>query len=292
MKKIQDVLHKALPKIIWLTLYGLIIGAYVWPLLSLADTPPQSRVVWDKRPIPITLTVGQERLVHFPSDVRYWMPESIRDRVSMLSANGVVYITAHMPLETTRIRVQSLVTHTMYLLDLNTSDIEQHRSDIVVTDQDFVENVAKQASSNDTASSGDWFVRLTRYAAQTLYAPERLHPSDRDITSIRLAHLHSLPLIRGGFIKAIPLRSWRGGGYTVTAVQLRNLTSEHIDIVHEATRAERAMHRLLVLDEDIRGDWLALTTQHRALAPRESGGEWTTLYVISQRSFDESMERF
>lgn len=292
MKQWKETFRKIVPKLLGYLLYGLIIGGFILPLASLANEPMYTRIIWDKRPIAVSLSVGEERLVHFPSDVRYWVPESIRDRVSILSANGVVYLTALVPFDRTRIRVQSLETHTMYLLDVDTHSMQTHHTDVVITDADFVGNEAKDHAPTNKKGSGDWFVRLTRFAAQSLYAPERLHPVDREIHTVRLTQKQSIPLIRGGFIEATPIRSWRGGGYTITAIKLRNLTSEPIDIVHEANQAERAMNRLLVLNDDVRGEWLALTAQHRALAPRGNSGAVTTLYVISSRSFDESKERF
>lgn len=291
MKKIGRYLRIVIPKILWVALYGLIIAAYVWPLASIANTVKHERVLWDKRPIPLALAVGDERLVHFPTDVRYWIPESIRDHVSIISANGVVYITALAAFDESRIRVQSMTTHTMYLVDVRATESDTHYPDLVVTDKEHVVNSAKERDEEES-STGDWFVRLTRFASQKLYAPERLHPKDSEVNSIRLTRRTPIPLIRGGFIEATPLSSWRGGGLTVTAIQLRNLTSEEIRIVHEANQAERAFERLLVIRDDVRGDWLAITAQHQALKASGKHADTTTLYVISQRSFEENKERF
>ena len=41
-----------------------------------ADGP--ERVLWDKRPIKVHIQQGQERIIHFPDDVRYWLPDSIK----------------------------------------------------------------------------------------------------------------------------------------------------------------------------------------------------------------------
>lgn len=295
MKNIIHWLNVIFPRLVWGCILGLIISAYFYPFVALADQPlqekpSQERVMWDKRPVDLALVIGQERMVHFPTDVRCWVPEAIRDKVSLMSANGVVYITALRPFERTRIRIQSLQSQRMYLLDAHAADAGTHADTLIVTDSDYITNAAKLDESESKSGAGDWFVRLTRFAAQSLYAPERLHPTDKDITPIRVTLRSALPLVRGGFIEATPIRSWRGGGFSVTAVRIQNLTDEPIDIVHEATPAEWAMNRLLDLETDIRGHWLAITAQHRDLAPRSEAGAVSTLYLISDRPFSESRE--
>ena len=66
------------------------------------------RVLWDKTPINVALSINKERIIHFPTDVRYWVPEFLNDKISILSANGVLYIEAHETFDKTRIRVQAL----------------------------------------------------------------------------------------------------------------------------------------------------------------------------------------
>ena len=61
-----------------------------------ANTNPSSelpeRVVWDHRAIPVHIQTGQERTVHFPEAVRYWMPDHLSLKLTALSANGVLYL--------------------------------------------------------------------------------------------------------------------------------------------------------------------------------------------------------
>ena len=40
--------------------------------------PAVERVVWDKRPIAVHIQRNQERIIHFPDDVRYWLHDSLK----------------------------------------------------------------------------------------------------------------------------------------------------------------------------------------------------------------------
>lgn len=244
------------------------------------------RTLWTKKPIPVGLVIGQERLIHFPVDVRYWIPASIENAISILAANGVLYVTAYTPFESTRIRVQALDTQKMYLLDLMTVEQGQVSEELIVVDEEHVSNQSKELKS--FPSGDDWYVRLIRFASQSLYAPERLMPADSAIHPIRMNSTKPVMLVRGGDIEAIPVNSWRGGGFHITAVRLRNLSSEPLAIVHEASRVVRLFERTLILASDIRGEWLAAATQHTTLGPGGMHDDRTTLYLISEHPFMES----
>lgn len=264
------------------------------------------RVVWNKHPIAVALRVGEERLIHFPDDVRYWLPDYLSNAVTVLAVNGVMYITAHREFDTTRIRVQSLNNRTIYLLDVSASVETHSTTELIVMTAASTANQAKSyPSENDLPDNHlpdnnhadnkrtsrlafDWFIRLTRYVAQSLYAQERLLPSDRGIYEVRLAEPNPIPLIRGGHIRAIPIKSWRGGGYYLTAVKIQNMSDHKIDIIHKSN-TRKNNQQSLVLSRDLRGDWLAVTPQHTTLGARNHQ-DVSTLYLLSQRSFGESLQ--
>ena len=266
------------------------IVCFIFALLSIsvnvkANEPSVERVLWKKRPIPFHLSIGQERLAHFPSDIRYWIPTSLDDSVSILAVNGVLYITAHQAFDKTRIRVQELASQKVYLLDVSASKDVLTHSELIVMNPERNENKSSENGSDELVF--DWFVRLTRFAAQSLYAQERLMPSSDDIRPVRINSKDAVYLVRGGDIEAIPIQSWRGGGYYVTAVRIRNLSSDEVHIKHRASTAIRLIQRTIILDNDIRGDWLAVTPQHTTLKPAGQD-DVTTLYLLSSRTFTES----
>lgn len=246
-----------------------------------ADTP--ERVLWDKRPINVQLQIGHERLIHFPDEVRFWLPDSIKHKVSALAANGVLYIKAFEHFPGTRIRVQGLSHHQVYLLDVTSSDRKTVNDELIVMTQESVRNRSKENSPLTTTE--DWRIRLTRYAAQQLYAPERLLDGDSEIKRVLLELSTPVALIRGGLVEAVPIASWQGHSLTVTAVKLRNISQRSLQLQFD----DSISRQVLDLVRDIRGDWLTATVQHDHLGPAGNENDTTTLYLISDQSFMESL---
>ena len=252
--------------------------------MTLADpTPAAERIVWDKRPIAVHIQRDQERIIHFPSDVRYWLPDSLQRKVSVVSANGVLYIRAAEPFPATRIRVQSLIDQTIYLLDVTANDAKSVSDEMIIMKPDAVVNQAKDQTLNRKAD--DWRVRLTRYAAQQLYAPERLLRGDSQIKRIPIDTEPFIPLVRGHRINALPIAAWQGGGYTVTAIRIRNNTQQKQSLVFAASPKSDSIN----LASALRGRWLTAATQHSSLGAAGDETDTTTLYLVSDRPFVESL---
>ncbi len=247
----------------------------------LADA--SERVLWDKRPINVHLQVGNERIIHFPDDVRYWLPDTVKRHVSVLAANGVLYIRAMEPFPTTRLRIQGLNDQQVYLLDITASEVAAVSDELIVMTKKNTRNRSKEATAYRTTE--DWRIRLTRYAAQQLYAPERLVDGDSAIKRIPVESKTSVPLIRGGLIETVPIASWQGHGLTVTAVRVRNLSRQSLQLQFERSDSLQALD----LSYLVRGDWLTATLQHDRLGAMGDETDTTTLYLVSNRSFVESL---
>jgi integrating conjugative element protein (TIGR03749 family) len=256
------------------------------------------RVIWNKQPIPVALVVGNERLIHFPSDIRYWIPETLESAVTVIAANGVLYIQSKQPFLKTRIRVQDIATQRIYLLDMVSQETGHYPKNVMVTNKQDV--VSLTASVDPQQPAVDWPIRLIRFAAQSLYAPERLSPSDHQIRRISVDP-GPVSLLRGGDTESTPLGQWQGGGLYVTAVLVRNLTDQTIEIapVREAhgtldipidtpLDTSTDSKRTLFLDQDVRGTWLYAATQHSVLHPAGDDADRICLYLVSRRSFAEA----
>ena len=256
-------------------------------LLTLASATviadASERVLWDKRPISVHLQVGYERIIHFPDDVRYWLPDTVKRHVSVLAANGVLYIRAMEPFPTTRLRIQGLNDQQVYLLDITASEVAAVSDELIVMTKKNTRNRSKEATAYRTTE--DWRIRLTRYAAQQLYAPERLVDGDSAIKRIPVESKTSVPLIRGGLIEAVPIASWQGHGLTVTAVRVRNLSRQSLQLQFDRSDSLQALD----LSYLVRGDWLTATLQHDRLGAMGDETDTTTLYLVSNRSFVESL---
>jgi integrating conjugative element protein (TIGR03749 family) len=123
------------------------------------------------------------------------------------------------------------------------------------------------------------YVALTRFAAQQLYAPERLLRELEGVYRVPVPDRGTVPLVRTAAIlaeiEATPLASWADEtGLYVTAVRLRNRTARHV-----------------VLDPRtaLRGEWLAATFQHARLFPAGHEADTTAVYLISARPFADAL---
>ena len=248
------------------------------------------RIFWNKTPVSITLKTGSERLIHFPSMVRVKPPkETTSDDLKVTVVDNVVYLKALNDFPMGRMNVQafnhkagSFEGGVIYLLDLSaqrqggTEQIKiidkTHSTLTATTLLEQSPNALTQAISLPQLPNVD-MVELVRYVAQQLYAPERLMPSHPAIyqTPLRVKFLKSL--YRGGELQATPLASWKGGGLYVTAVKLQNQT-----------------HLPLTLDPRLfRGQWRSRTLQHTGLSRYQSEADTTTVYLVSDRPFHESL---
>jgi len=243
------------------------------------DSRGPERVVWRKTPIAIPLIVGEERLIHFPESVSIGLPQSLTARLRSQSINGTLYLLARQSFESTRVMVRSENGGPLFVLDLSAALSSEERPPLpdvqVVLD---TSKVAAGSDGSDTDSAetttgnrfSPWgYVALTRYAAQQLYAPERLVPNTPGVVAIPV-QVAPVGLLRGGGVEAVPVAAWKAGLHYVTAARLTN---------HSA--------KAVILDpRELRGAWLAATFQHNRLLPSGSDEDTTVVYLISDRPFD------
>lgn len=118
------------------------------------------------------------------------------------------------------------------MLDITASETAAASDELIVMTKENSRNRSKEATAYKTIE--DWRIRLTRYAAQQLYAPERLVDGDSAIKRIPVESKTSIPLIRSGLIEAEPIASWQTNaepmGLTVTAVRVRNLSRQSLQL--------------------------------------------------------------
>lgn len=269
-------------------IYKLLLITHLLILSVITSAKEHSeRVLWQKKPIVVALTINEERIVHFPTGIRYWLPEFLEGKASVLAANGVLYITAYEHFEKTRIHIQSLESQKIYLLDLIAGEDYQVSSEIIITDKDTVKSQSSPIVK--PLKKSDWYVRLTRFAAQTLYSAEHLMPSDKEITRVNINRTKTIPLVRGGDIEAMPIGAWRGGGLYITAVRIKNVSNKRISIANNKSAIKTTASRFLALNTDLRGAWLAATAQHHYLGAAGGKDDRTSVYLISSRAFMESL---
>ncbi len=240
--------------------------------------PEEARSLpWNGRPLSIELRPGRERIVFFPGRVRVRIPSALSQLLRTQIIHEAVYWTALDHFDTQRIVVHQEAPPggtraRLYLVDLAaTPKGAATPLRVRVVDEDAQEQrfEARALPANPPE------MILTRFAAQRLYAPQRLLPKNE---AIRRLPVHALgedfPLLRGVLLRWRMLASWRGYGLHLTALQLENQTRQR-----------------LVLDaRRLRGNWRAVTFHHRELHPADSPGDSTVAYLVSRRSFVDSLK--
>jgi integrating conjugative element protein (TIGR03749 family) len=234
--------------------------------------------VWKRTPIAITLPVGKERFVTFPSEVQFGynselLPPSI---LRVENDNRTLYLLAKKPFATQRVEAK-LANGDIILLDISAKkEASNNPIDIVLPKRSGSLN-NESAGNNNVSSASVNYVTLTRYAVQQLYAPRRLLKVSMSITRFPMDTMHVVPLFYDDSAVAMPLASWRGGNLYVTALLIKNQ-------LHQSLRLDS---RLLC------GNWKAASFYPQTtLLPKGTpiNRDTSTLFVVSNRPFSQAIQ--
>ncbi|MCD6047013.1 MAG: uncharacterized protein K0S08_660 [Gammaproteobacteria bacterium] len=264
----------------------------------------ESHFVWNGDPIPLTLPIGKEKRIVFPTPVTVDVKGVLSsDQLQVIDNDKSLYLTALKPFANTRIYITLNNSQEVVLLDVQSSDkgsvsttyidVKQNNnvpalktsnaSGAEITTRIFHAGLdeglsASETNSTSSMSEGDTYVALTRYAWQQLYAPTRLlaNPLGISRSSMQTEQLQS-SLVYGDKVIAHPLASWTLNNLYITAISLRNQYS------HPAT-----VH----IPQDLCGNWVAAVLYPRAQLSSAGNklSDSTTLFVLSRESFNKATE--
>ena len=175
--------------------YGLILLA---GLLMSGVANAVELMKWERIPLQVPLTVGQERIVFVDKNVRVGFPPALNNKLRIQSTGGVVYLDASEAFPVTRLELQNKENGEIILLDVSAAPGKTTREPVkIVYDGEVASATAsdKQSVSSDGDSNGHKEkqsdsgsttpdhrpaklsaplpVVLTRYAAQNMYGPLR-----------------------------------------------------------------------------------------------------------------------
>jgi integrating conjugative element protein (TIGR03749 family) len=259
--------------------------------------PDADRVVFNRVPVRITLPVNAERLIGLPAVMAVHVPEAFEALVQTQIIDRTLYIKALAEFAAIRVVAEELSTGRQIPIDfVAVKGRAMNPVEIVVPGMaQSGMNTANRASgqlghSTHAASSGVHqqpqdphhnqqheqppveldMVALTRYAAQSLYAPARLSPSQPGVTTQTISAKPIKHLYRGYGIATTPIAAWRSGNLYVTAVRFTNQSpiAQTLDL------------------QELRGSWLAATAQHTRLLGSASADSETTVYLVCDKPFD------
>ncbi len=255
----------------WIPIIGL-----CWllaPSIALPAPETPERIEWNKTPIKLVLRVDQERQIRFPAAVRIGVPPSVEASLRTQSVDGTVYLLARQAFDIIRVMVRETGSGRTYLLDLRAVETggSSQPVEIFVPGPPNPEESATDAETTVPAPTFG-YVGLTRFAAQQMYAPQRLLYEPPGISRVPLAD-EAIELLRGATVEATPLIGWRAGALYLTAVKLTNTAGQPV-----------------VLDpRRLRGRWLTATFQHARLFPAGDEADTSCVYLISTRPFEASL---
>lgn len=232
---------------------------------------------WDRKPLPIDLPVGSERIIVLDRNVRVGLPKAIADPdvLRVQSAGGAIYLKAYEAFDTQRVRIQDVETSQVVLLDVTamTSGASSEKIKIVIPDvgkpsEDTEQPDASAESADKPAPVGTPVpVVMIRFAAQSLYAPVRTIKPVPGLNRVAMRLPDSLPSLLPSLpVSAVPVAAWKLNGWTVTAVKLSN----------------RDPWRTFELDPRwLQGDLHSAVFMHPTLGSRGSVEDTTTVFIVT-----------
>lgn len=232
-------------------------------------------LVWDKTPIDITLPVDQERMISFPGVVKFGydedaLPPSI---LNVVNNNGTVYLTAKKAFQSEPIQILLVKSGKIILMNIAAQPgVSDTPVDIILSGDSTTES--SKGSGDAPMVKSINYGALIQFAAQQLYAPERLLTDPNNIFRTPMETKNQVPLLLDGSVLANPLISWREGDAYITAVQVYN--NENFAIT---------------LDPAVFcGQWQMAAFYPRKTIERQSvSNDNTTVFLISTQPFGQAI---
>lgn len=246
---------------------------------------------WERIPLQVPLTVGQERIVFVNKNVRVGFPPTLNSKLRIQSTGGAVYLDASEAFPVTRLELQDKENGELILLDVSAAPGKTTREPVkIVYDGEVATATArdKQSVSSDGDSTGRGAqqtdnqtakadrkpaklnaplpVVLTRYAAQNMYGPLRTVEAVPGISPVSLKLPSSITtLMPSEPISVTPMAAWSLQGSSVIALQVRN----------------RSPGKVILDPRALEGQFMTAAFQHRWLGRAGTPEDTTVLYLVT-----------
>ncbi|AZF10269.1 hypothetical protein C4J93_2071 [Pseudomonas sp. R2-37-08W] len=243
------------------------LGLTLTLMLSGAAAQAVELMHWERLPLAVPLVINQERVVFVDEAVRVGVPSTLKDKLRVQSTGGTLYLRASEAIAPTRLQLQSVKTGEIILLDIAATAGDQPLEPVRVLKNAQVQASGVESSTVPVPERTPIPVALTRYAAQSLYAPLRTVESLPGVRRVPLNLRTELPtLLPTENLSSTPIAAWRLGDYWVTAVKLRNRSSETVQL--DPRRLQATL--------------FAATFQHTFLGPVGSAEDTTIAYLVTR----------
>lgn len=244
----------------------LVIGVTVLLVLCGGLAQAVELMRWERLPLAVPLVIGQERVVFVDEAVRVGLPSALTGKLRVQSTGGTLYLRAAEAIAPTRLQLQSVATGEIILLDIAATPGDQPLEPVRIIQSAPVQSTERE-SRTTPAERTPIPVALTRYAAQSLYAPLRTVESLPGVRRVPLKQRNELPpLLPSENVSNTPIAAWRLADYWVTAVKLRNRGAEAVQLDPRRLQAQL----------------FAAAFQHAFLGPVGSAEDTTVAYLITR----------
>ena len=237
-------------------------------------------VVWDKTPIHITLPINQERQIQFPLALTV-LDSDMDETLEVVKSQDVIYLNALAEFTKKRLVVQLMPDGDVIVLTISAvkeaTDVTP--IEVVVPGPEVRPNEVSaeaEASASHSPKEAEYNpVQLTRYAIQSLYAPERLLSTPAGVVRSPMRTHKHIALVNKASVLARPLISWQGGDLYVTAIELKNELKKAIEIK----------------PTDLVGNWQTASFYPTNFLHPRGKNDSTTVFVVSNRPFGEALSQ-
>lgn len=243
---------------------GLCLLAFLAAMYADSEDLDVQELIYSDQPLEIRIPVDIPAEIRLSEPAEFGIPEVLSDSLQIENLASTVYLTAKTSFSSTTILIKLMHSNVPIVIRLTASRDENgpHTYSIKTSQR-------RKPANPPSAPSP---VELTRYAAQQLFAPDRLIPKSETIVRVRVS-IDPIDLSRDLDIQSHPIASWSSGSLYVTAVKLENLSS--------------TTKRLL--PQDLRGNWRTATYHHSRLLAHESDGDTSIVYLVSDKPFSSAL---
>lgn len=230
---------------------------------------------WNRIPLRVDLHVGQERIVFFDKNVRVGLPAEMDGKIEVQSSGGAVYFKAKEAFDLSRIQFRDMESNQLILIDMKALNAKGKLDNVRVLYSETVTNNTHTVPQTEVSdglperreSALPPQAALTRYAAQSLYAPPRTIEPLEGVKRVAVKLPKTISNLMPNFlIQATPLEAWGLDRYVVTAVRIKNL--ENI--------------RIQLDPRYLQGYFYAATFQHNWLGEKGTPEDTTVVYLVTE----------
>lgn len=227
--------------------------------------------VWNKTPIEVNLPVGKKLAIQFNDNIKLLKPVS---NVQIQKLGDTLYLKALSEFDAKDIYIKDEVNDVKIIVTLSADSKNNDTSPVYIQ---IPERGGVNYKQDNSSAESINYISITRYAIQRLYSEDRLLTNLSSIYRVPMKTQRQVSLIYGSNIVSSPIASWTSNGLYVTAISLKNLDDEQIQL--DPRRS-------------LKGVWkTAVFYPSNSLAPKGHRQDTTTVFLTSNVPFVESLNQ-